>query len=129
WRRCGTRSSPTRSTPNQKPPPTPPQTRSRRRSPLTPNRSRRPRQNQPPATQCRTTPGPRHGSTTSPRRSRRGSPRQGGDPVTITIPDSPAGLTEILNDGDKLKELWASPESLSEFIQGYAAAVDKSNRG
>ena len=49
--------------------------------------------------------------------------------MTITIPDSPAGLAEVLNDGDKLKELWASKDALAEFIEGYATAVDKSNRG
>lgn len=49
--------------------------------------------------------------------------------MTITIPDSPAGLAEVLNDGDKMKELWANKESLSEFIQGYAGAVDKADRG
>jgi HK97 family phage major capsid protein len=49
--------------------------------------------------------------------------------VTITIPDSPAGLAEVLNDAGKLKELWASKEELGKFIEGYASAVDKSNRG
>lgn len=49
--------------------------------------------------------------------------------MTITIPDSPAGLAEVLNDGDKLKELWASKEKLGEFIEGYATAVDKANKG
>ncbi|MEV5957295.1 phage major capsid protein [Streptomyces sp. NPDC051987] len=49
--------------------------------------------------------------------------------MTITIPDSPAGLAEALSDADKMKELWASKESLQQFIEGYANAVDKSNRG
>lgn len=49
--------------------------------------------------------------------------------MTITIPDSPAGLAETLSDADKMKELWASKEALGEFIEGYAQAVDKSNRG
>ena len=49
--------------------------------------------------------------------------------MTITIPDSPAGLAEVLNDGDKLKELWASKEKLGEFIAGYAQQVDKANKG
>jgi HK97 family phage major capsid protein len=49
--------------------------------------------------------------------------------VTITIPDSPAGLAEVLNDGDKMKELWASKEKLGEFIEGYAGAVDRADKG
>jgi HK97 family phage major capsid protein len=40
--------------------------------------------------------------------------------VTITIPDSSAGLAEVLNDAAKMKELWASKEALAEFIEGYA---------
>jgi HK97 family phage major capsid protein len=49
--------------------------------------------------------------------------------MTITIPDSPAGLAEVLNDADKLKELWASKDALGDFIEGYATAVDKANKG
>lgn len=49
--------------------------------------------------------------------------------MTITIPDSPAALAEVLNDADKMKELWASKEALGEFIEGYAGAVDKANKG
>jgi HK97 family phage major capsid protein len=49
--------------------------------------------------------------------------------MTITIPDSPAGLAEVLNDAGKLKDLWASKEALGEFIEGYAKAVDKADRG
>ncbi len=49
--------------------------------------------------------------------------------MTITIPDSPAGLTEVLNDGTKMKELWASKEALGEFIEGYAKATDKADKG
>lgn len=49
--------------------------------------------------------------------------------MTITIPDSPAALEETLNDSDKMKELWASKEKLGEFIEGYANAVDKADRG
>jgi HK97 family phage major capsid protein len=49
--------------------------------------------------------------------------------VTITIPDSPAALEETLNDSEKMKELWASKEKLGEFIEGYANAVDKADRG
>lgn len=49
--------------------------------------------------------------------------------MTITIPDSPAGLAEVLNDGAKLKELWESKDNLEQFITGYAAAVDKADRG
>jgi HK97 family phage major capsid protein len=49
--------------------------------------------------------------------------------VTITIPDSPAGLTDVLNDASKMKELWASKEALGEFIEGYATTVDKADKG
>jgi len=49
--------------------------------------------------------------------------------VTITIPDSPAGLADVLADADKVKELWASKENLEGFINGYAKAVDKADRG
>ncbi len=49
--------------------------------------------------------------------------------MTITIPDSPAGLTEVLNDGAKLKELWESKDALGNFIQGYAELSDKANKG
>lgn len=49
--------------------------------------------------------------------------------MTITIPDSPAGLAEVLNDGDKLKELWADKETLGSFIAGYAEAVTRSDKG
>ncbi len=49
--------------------------------------------------------------------------------MTITIPDSPAGLAEVLNDAGKLKELWQSKDALGDFIEGYAKAVDKADRG
>lgn len=49
--------------------------------------------------------------------------------MTITIPDSPAGLAETLNDAGKLKELWASKDALEQFITGYASAVDKADKG
>jgi HK97 family phage major capsid protein len=49
--------------------------------------------------------------------------------MTITIPDSPAALAETLADASKMKELWASKEALGEFIEGYAQAVDKAQRG
>jgi HK97 family phage major capsid protein len=49
--------------------------------------------------------------------------------MTITIPDSPAGLAEVLNDGTKLKELWDSKDALGGFIQAYAEASDKANKG
>lgn len=49
--------------------------------------------------------------------------------MTITIPDSPAGLADVLNDGSKMKELWASKEALGEFIEGYAKVSDKADRG
>jgi HK97 family phage major capsid protein len=49
--------------------------------------------------------------------------------VTITIPDSPAGLEEFLNDPGKVKDLWASKEALAEFVQGYASKVSNVNKG
>lgn len=49
--------------------------------------------------------------------------------MTITIPDSPAGLAEVLNDGTKMKEILSTREGLSDFIQGYANAVDRADRG
>ena len=49
--------------------------------------------------------------------------------MTITIPDSPAGLAEVLNDAGKMKELWASKDALGEFIEGYAKATDKADKG
>jgi HK97 family phage major capsid protein len=49
--------------------------------------------------------------------------------MTITIPDSPAGLAEVLNDGDKLKELWADKANFGDFIQGYADALRVADRG
>lgn len=45
--------------------------------------------------------------------------------MTITIPDSSAGLAEALADTEKMKALWASPTALGEFIEGYAAKADK----
>ena len=35
-------------------------------------------------------------------------------------PASPAELVEVLNDGDRMKELWADKEKLEGFITGYA---------
>jgi HK97 family phage major capsid protein len=49
--------------------------------------------------------------------------------MTVTIPDSPAGLAEVLNDPSKLKDLWSDKKNLENFIQGYAEAVDKANKG
>ncbi len=40
--------------------------------------------------------------------------------MTPTIPDSPAALAEVLNDADKLKEIWADKDKLKTFIQDYA---------
>lgn len=48
--------------------------------------------------------------------------------MTISIPDSPAGLAEVLNDGAKARQLWDSPQQLQEFIEGYAKAVDSGDR-
>lgn len=48
--------------------------------------------------------------------------------MTITIPDSPAGLADALNDRKQLAEIVGSKEKLGEWVQGYAekfAARDK----
>jgi len=49
--------------------------------------------------------------------------------VTITIPESSAGLAEALSDKKVLNELWKSPENLSEFIEGYADKSVKASQG
>lgn len=49
--------------------------------------------------------------------------------MTITIPDSPAGLAETLDDPKALKELWADKGTLETFINSYAKAVDRADRG
>ena len=49
--------------------------------------------------------------------------------MTITIPDSPAGLAEALSDKKILNELWKSPESLRDYIEGYADKSVKVNQG
>lgn len=49
--------------------------------------------------------------------------------MRITIPDSPAGLADVLNDADKMKQLWGSKEELGNFIKGYAELSDKADRG
>lgn len=49
--------------------------------------------------------------------------------MTVTIPDSPAGLAEVLNDPKALKDLWSDKKNLETFIQGYASAVDKAEKG
>jgi HK97 family phage major capsid protein len=49
--------------------------------------------------------------------------------VTITIPDSPAGLADTLNDPGTLKELWASKDNLQQFIEGYAGLSDRADKG
>jgi HK97 family phage major capsid protein len=48
--------------------------------------------------------------------------------VTITIPDSPAGLQDVLSDPKQRDELWKSKDALSNFIEGYASNVQKVNR-
>jgi HK97 family phage major capsid protein len=40
--------------------------------------------------------------------------------VTTTIPDSPAGLAEALNDTRNMAEIVGSKEKLNEWVQGYA---------
>lgn len=47
--------------------------------------------------------------------------------MTITIPDSSAGLAEALSDEKVLKELWKSKDTLGNFIEGFAAKVSKVN--
>lgn len=49
--------------------------------------------------------------------------------MTITTPDSPAALAETLADPQKMQELWASKENLQDFIEGYATASNKRDRG
>lgn len=47
----------------------------------------------------------------------------------VAIPTSPAELAEVLNDADRMKELWADQESWGKFIQGYADAAVKADQG
>lgn len=47
--------------------------------------------------------------------------------MTVTIPESSAGLAEVLNDRKALDELWKSKDALSNFIEGYAKASLKVN--
>ena len=49
--------------------------------------------------------------------------------MTITIPDSPAALNEFLEDKAKVKELWDSKDKFGEFINGYASALRKADKG
>jgi HK97 family phage major capsid protein len=48
--------------------------------------------------------------------------------VTLTIPDSSAGLAEALADPKVLNELWKSKENLQNFMQGFATNVSKVNQ-
>jgi len=49
--------------------------------------------------------------------------------MTITIPDSPAGLADVLADKGNLKELWDSKDTLSTFIEGYANKAARASQG
>lgn len=49
--------------------------------------------------------------------------------TTLTVPNDSAGLAETLNDPAKLKALWESKDTLETFINSYAQAVDKADRG
>jgi HK97 family phage major capsid protein len=46
-----------------------------------------------------------------------------------TIPSSPAELEEALQDPGKLKDLWADPKALNDYIQGYADNFAKADAG
>lgn len=48
--------------------------------------------------------------------------------MTITIPDSPAGLEDALSDPKNLEELWKSKDNLRDYIKGYAANVAKADK-
>jgi HK97 family phage major capsid protein len=45
--------------------------------------------------------------------------------MTMTIPDSPAGLADALGDSATLKKLWGSKDDLQQFIEGYADKTAK----
>lgn len=47
--------------------------------------------------------------------------------MTITIPDSPAGLAEALGDTRSMTEIISSKNGLTEFIQGYAEKFAKND--
>lgn len=49
--------------------------------------------------------------------------------TTMTIPDSAAGLREALTDEKVLKHLWAKPENLTEYIEGFADKSVKAQQG
>lgn len=46
--------------------------------------------------------------------------------MTITIPDTSAGLAEALGDAKTMKKLLASKDDMQTFIEGYAAKADRS---
>lgn len=49
--------------------------------------------------------------------------------MTVTIPDSPAGLAEAMSDTKVLTQLWESKGALGAFIEGYAQMSLKKNQG
>jgi HK97 family phage major capsid protein len=50
--------------------------------------------------------------------------------VTITIPDSQAGLTDFLSDPKNARALWdEGPDGLNNFIQGYAETHARRDQG
>lgn len=49
--------------------------------------------------------------------------------MTVTIPDSPAGLAEAMSDTKVLTQLWESKGALGAFIEGYAQLSLKKNQG
>lgn len=48
--------------------------------------------------------------------------------MSITIPDSPAGLAEALGDEKIVTELWKTKGALSDFIEGYADKTAKNSK-
>jgi HK97 family phage major capsid protein len=47
----------------------------------------------------------------------------GGDVDTLTIPDSPAALEEMLGDAKAMKKVFANKNAFSQFISNYARTV------
>jgi HK97 family phage major capsid protein len=48
-------------------------------------------------------------------------------PTKVTVPQDQAGLEEILKDKDKIKNLFAEPDSFKEFVIEYAQNVHKAD--
>jgi HK97 family phage major capsid protein len=48
--------------------------------------------------------------------------------VTITIPDSEAGLADVLSDPKQARALWETPDGLKNFITGYAEKHAKTDQ-